>query len=96
MDMKKGKTWLSPIIVSYFIALLIVGIVLYVFKSQCYNKFGEWGQNVLVEAHGLLFDLFVFGIVLKIYELFRERKDRIERYQRKSMITGVEKTRGFS
>lgn len=45
-----------------------------------FNKLGEWQKNVLVEAHGLLFDLLVFGILLTLYDLSRQKKDRIERY----------------
>lgn len=46
----------------------------------------HWGEeafteNILVEAHGLFFDLFVFGVILTLYENFRDKKDRMERYR---------------
>jgi len=79
--MKKGKASSVPrILVYYLIVIVIVGLVLYVLNSQFYNKWGEWGKNVLVEAHGFMMDLVIFGFVLTAYELFRQRKDRIERY----------------
>ena len=56
--------------------------------------FKDWDdlKNVLVEAHGLLFDLIVFGIILVSYEYYRqlhenakkeetEKQQRIERYK---------------
>ena len=37
--------------------------------------------DVLVEAHGLIFDLFIFGIVLTAYEVIRSKQDKVERYK---------------
>lgn len=36
--------------------------------------------NILVEAHGLLLDLVVFGIILKFYEIATSKRQRIDRY----------------
>jgi len=37
-------------------------------------------HDILVESHGLFFDLIIFGILLTIYESIREKKDLIKRY----------------
>jgi hypothetical protein len=36
-------------------------------------------HDLKVEANGMIFDLFVFGILLSIYEALREKKEKIER-----------------
>mgnify|MGYP003625120022 CR=1 FL=1 len=38
-------------------------------------------HDILVEFHGLIFDLLFLGIILTIYETFRDKKDKIERYK---------------
>ena len=47
--------------------------------STIHNKY-SW-SDILVEAHGMLFDLLVFGIVLSIYDAFRRKIERIQRYE---------------
>lgn len=38
-------------------------------------------HDILVEYHGLVYDLIVFGILLTIYEAIRDKKDKITRYK---------------
>lgn len=38
----------------------------------------QW-NDILVEANGMAFDLFVFGVLLSLYEALRDKKDKIER-----------------
>ena len=38
-------------------------------------------HELLVEFHGLVFDLFIFGILLTIYESITSRKEKIQRYK---------------
>ena len=38
-------------------------------------------HDILVGLHGLIYDLFVFGIILTIYEIRKDRIEKIERYQ---------------
>ncbi len=60
-----------------FLALFVlVSIVLYIF--DCNIPIAS--RDVLVEAHGLVFDLFVFGVVLSFYEYIRSKRDKIERH----------------
>ncbi len=37
-------------------------------------------HDILVEAHGLIFDLFVFGILITIFDFLRNRRDNRSRY----------------
>lgn len=38
-------------------------------------------HDILVEYHGLVYDLIVFGIILTIYETIKDKKDKITRYK---------------
>ena len=37
-------------------------------------------HDILVESHGLIFDLFIFGILLTFYETVNNKREKIERY----------------
>lgn len=73
----------------YWISMIVVTVILIPLGLFSGIKYKE---DVLVEAHGLLFDLFVFGIVLSFYEAIKtqydnekkeenNRKQRIERHE---------------
>lgn len=68
------KTWLSknPI---YFYVLGFIYFAVIVFFLDFFTFCGRWG-DVLVEAHGLVFDLFVFGILLAFYNRIRKEKEQ--------------------
>jgi uncharacterized protein YjbI with pentapeptide repeats len=57
-------------------ALLLIYDVRYLFSFE-----GGWDyiNNIIVEAHGLFFDLLVLGVLISIYERRRHRKEAIER-----------------
>ncbi|MBZ9730779.1 pentapeptide repeat-containing protein [Salegentibacter sp. JZCK2] len=76
--------------VNLFILLAFLGILIIIILDLNDKDFNY--HDILVELHGLIYDLFVFGIVLTIYEVNRERKrekeklvqevkEKIERYQ---------------
>ena len=68
---KEGK-------VKFFFIVAIVALPLIISLDRFDYSF-SW-HDLLVETHGLFFDLIIFGIILTIYESFRERKDLIKRY----------------
>ena len=39
------------------------------------------GEDILVEAHGMLFDIILFGIILAIFDSITEKRTTIRRYQ---------------
>lgn len=61
-------------------ALLMVLSVLLLFDLWIF-KWPENLNDVLIEAHGVVFDLLVFGVVLAAYERLRQREKDIQRYQ---------------
>ncbi len=66
----------SSLFIGVAIAILIVlGITDYFLMSpETYDVY-----DILVESHGLFFDLIVFGIILSIYEEWRNRKEQLQR-----------------
>lgn len=64
-----------PIIIALLLSLIIV-IPLSII-SGVYKDF----NNILVESHGLLFDIVVFGILVQILTNKKAKKERILRYQ---------------
>ncbi len=58
-----------------FLIILVLGITDYFLMSPgTYDVY-----DILVESHGLFFDLIVFGILLSIYEEWRSRKEQLQR-----------------
>ncbi|TAH53401.1 MAG: pentapeptide repeat-containing protein [Chloroflexota bacterium] len=62
----------------YLISALLVAIVVFTL-NRLDTQFSF--HDILVEGHGLLFDLIVFGIILSIYDTFRTKRERIQRYK---------------
>lgn len=63
----------------FFSGLVLLSVIILYFFDRSDAKF-DW-HDILVEAHGLVFDLIVFGVVITIFEYFRNRRENIKRYQ---------------
>ena len=76
-----AKDWLLRHPAYFFISGFIFTLCLLIFFDWCY--FEEWSdfKDVLVEFHGLLFDFLFLGVLLAIYESYREKKGRVERWK---------------
>jgi hypothetical protein len=59
----------------FLMAALLWSVVMY-FVNNHYQI--TW-EEIFVEADGVVFDLIVFGVVLTIYEAYREIKEKNER-----------------
>jgi len=75
------KTFLSDhpksslFIVVAFMIIVVLGVTDFLLMSpETYDVY-----DILVESHGLFFDLVVFGIILSIYEEWRSRKEELQR-----------------
>ncbi len=78
---QENKNWLKENKVSFFIySALVAGcFLLFIdYKSKNLESYEFW-NNVLVEAHGMFFDIILFGIILTIYERFNDRYNEIRR-----------------
>lgn len=62
----------------FFVAAIAAFFVLWFVNAYSDPDGFSW-HDVIVESHGVLFDLLVFGILLSVYEALREKKDKIER-----------------
>jgi len=61
---------------------IVVGALLLIYDARYLLSFGDgWNyiNNIMVEAHGLFFDLMVLGFLISIYERRRQKKEAIER-----------------
>lgn len=62
----------------FFILLALLFGVLIIILDFNDTKFDF--HDILVEAHGLIFDLIVFGIIITVFEFIRNRKEKKSRY----------------
>jgi len=62
-----------------FVALLLVAILVAIVMDLFDSEFSP--HDIIVEYHGLVFDLFIFGVILTVYESRRSKKDKIDRYR---------------
>lgn len=65
-----------------FVVLLALGVIVLTFSFLYYQSdlHGYWGQ-VLTEAHGMLFDIAVIGILLVWLNKVGERRNRIRNFK---------------
>lgn len=84
------KFLLSAKNLQFFLWTWFIVFVLFIFYDICYvngwyiayssnKKIPELVHSFMVNAHGLLLDLLIFGILVAIYDYQRERKNEIER-----------------
>lgn len=58
-----------------FIIILGIGIILD-FNDPDFNY-----HDIIVEFHGLMFDLLVLGLILGLYENYNDKRNKIDKYQ---------------
>lgn len=66
--------------IKMYIILLIATSLFVVYKSWNYYN-PSFYENILVEAHGMLFDIFVLGVIVSILNLRIERNYAVERLE---------------
>jgi hypothetical protein len=62
----------------FAIAAIIWLLLLQIVDLNWYKLSGFW-QGILTEAHGMFFDLLIFGVVLTTYETITEKQREIKR-----------------
>jgi len=65
------------VIIFFSLLFLISLIVIYSLDKADSNIYKH---DILIESHGLIFDLLVFGIMITIFDFLRSRKERRSRY----------------
>ena len=80
---RKNEIWFRENKVSFFVySALIVGFILAITDLLCNNMQNkDFWNNILVEAHGLFFDILLFGIILSLYERFSDKHKESKRFQ---------------
>ena len=64
----------------FFLVLIIAAVSFYIIDFQITDigREKEFIKDIYFESHGLLFDLFVFGVVLSLYDAFKSSRDKIK------------------
>lgn len=70
MKNKKATFFLYLIVITFFI------IICFDFFDKKFNT-----HDILVEFHGLIFDLVIFGLLLTIYDSIKSKQEKITRYR---------------
>ena len=70
-----GRNWVIGGKARFFLLCGVLAAVC-IFFLDYRNGFDS--EGVLVEAHGMLFDIILFGVILSIYEFYTERKRKQE------------------
>ncbi len=99
---EKVENWFieSPVrfyLVGFIACLFVVGFLdaFYIFDiDNGRYPFGNEWDNIIVESHGLLFDLFVLGILLAIYDQIKEKR-RIEEEKQQTIKRYLEELEDF-
>lgn len=63
----------------FFLLIAIIGLLVVLILDIIDKDFNF--HDILVESHGLIFDLFVFGILITIYETLESKKNDVKRYK---------------
>jgi hypothetical protein len=77
--MSKILHFISKSKTNLFIVIALFGLFILSILDFIDNQFSF--HDILVEFHGLVFDLFIFGILLTIYESMTSKKEMIKRYK---------------
>ncbi|MDX2188728.1 MAG: pentapeptide repeat-containing protein [Bacteroidota bacterium] len=70
------KQLLTTAIVLFIVSVIVIGLSLPHYMETTFNFY----ENLLVEAHGMIFDILVIGILLVWLNKIGEKRIRIKRY----------------
>jgi len=76
-ELTKGKY----LIISWFlISIIVIGLIIFGLPYTVGKNYSckEIVENIYPEIYGLLFDVILFGIVISIYQISRDKKEAIE------------------
>lgn len=78
---EKFRVWFIENKAAFFLcAAFFVGLIILIIDSLTGDLFNlSFWNNVLVEAHGMLMDIVLFGIILTLYERLTDKHREIER-----------------
>ena len=84
--MKQLWQWILSSSIRIFISLAIIATLIIIFLDFLDDDFNL--HDVLVEAHGLVYDLIVFGVIIALYDTWRDKreKERIKKTERDQLI----------
>jgi len=71
-----NENWNNPTFL-FLTGFILFGIIILIFDIHY-----KWDlPDLLVEAHGVLLDIFFFGIIFSIYDSYKHKSENIQRWQ---------------
>lgn len=73
----------NPLFPFVLILIIVIPVIFILSKNYYYDeKFsGDFYRSLLGEAHGMLFDIFIFGIFITLINIRRNKRLEIKRYK---------------
>ncbi len=71
----------KPLLISFFVLLFLSMIVMGISLPLYFDKTGDFLINILAEAHGMIFDIAVIGILIFYLNQLGLKKQRIRAYR---------------
>lgn len=59
---------------------IVIGLVILIALFYLDGIYGLEPRDIVVEAHGMLFDILLFGIILAVYDRITRHKEDVQRY----------------
>lgn len=81
---QKIGAWMVAHKVRFFLVVGVLVSITILFLDYLFLNTSN-KADVIVEAHGMLFDIVLFGIILTVYETITDRKGKVERYREEIM-----------
>ncbi|MEO1218676.1 MAG: pentapeptide repeat-containing protein [Bacteroidota bacterium] len=77
---KKAANWIMANKIRFFFVAGILTLIGIIVLDLTYLD-SDSKKDVVIEAHGMLFDIILFGIILSAYEYITSKNSKIEKYQ---------------
>jgi len=71
----------NPILTSFLVLIVLTNLVLFLSFPYYSNSFSSYYGQVLIEAHGMLFDILIIGILIFWLNKSGEKRQRIKTYK---------------
>lgn len=79
-DLSYSHIVANPILTSFFFLIILYSFLYATFSKLIDYTDEEFLKNIVVEYHGMLLDIIVFGILIAVFNKAGERKKEIQKY----------------
>ena len=86
----------NPILTSFLVLLVLTNLVMFLSFPYYMNDSSNYYGQVLIEAHGMLFDILIIGILIFWLNKNGEKRQRIKTYKDSIRQDLFQSKNGFS